>query len=184
MISYNVEFFDRVNNKDFLSIDAKKDEKIVMDMNIKGAEKTSHETSKQNEHHSLFHILKEHLTNEMYDAILILIETPHLILKIFLGTFLLVAYGFAAYTTIELILSYLQYDVTSTARTIYETPSIFPKVTFCNLNPFTTRTGWNYVKYFYDDSILKNLSYSLKSIEGNIAEMFALNLLATDEMKK
>ena len=79
-------------------------------------------------------LLKEHMTNEMNAAIFITIETPHLILKIFLIVFIIVAYGLAAYTTIQLILTYLQYEVSTMSRTVYETPT----ESFCNLNPFTT----------------------------------------------
>jgi hypothetical protein len=136
---------------------------------------------------SLMHLLKEHLTNEMNSAIFISIETPHLILKSFLIIFIIVAYGLAAYTTIELILTYLQYDVTTSSRTIYETPSTFPKVTFCNLSPFTTRSGFeNYVNQVYTDSQLKNLSYNLKFFSALTARVYAFErvLNSSDLAKK
>jgi hypothetical protein len=133
---------------------------------------------------SFFHILKEHLTCEMYDAILIVCETPHLILKIFLGLFLLIAHGFAAYTTIELILTYLKYDVITTSRTIYETPSVFPKVTVCNLNTFATQTSLNIINKFY--TLSSNLSYYDKSSNGISAQLLIMSLVSesNDTFKK
>jgi hypothetical protein len=138
-------------------------------------------------HESLMDLLKEHLTNEMNAAIFISIETSHIILKTFLVIFLLVAYGLAAYTTIELILTYLQYDVTTTSRTIYETPSVFPKVTFCNLSPFTTRSGLEYyVNQLFSDSQLTNLSYNSKFLNAMASKVFAFDraLNSNDSVKK
>jgi hypothetical protein len=126
-------------------------------------DKKDEEKGQKEKYESLMDLLKEHLTNEFYSAILIVCEAEHLVLKIFLTLFTLVALGLSAYTTIELIMSYLQYDVITTSRTIYETPSVFPKVTFCNLNPFTTLNSLSYVNQLFSDSMLTNLSYLSKS---------------------
>jgi len=104
-----------------------------------------------NQHKPLIAMLKKHLTNEMNSAIFMSIETPHFVLKLFLIAFLLIAYSLAAYTTIKLILTYLQYDIVTKSRTVYETPFVFPKITFCNLNPFTTLSGWNHVRKYLDE---------------------------------
>jgi hypothetical protein len=97
-------------------------------------EQNVHEKKLQNNQHTpLMALLKKHLTNEMHGAIFISIETPHLMLKLFLIAFLLIAYSLAAYTTIKLILTYLQYDIVTKSRTIYETPSVYPKITLCRL---------------------------------------------------
>ena len=172
--------------KDEQAQNGKIDEKLTISISTSdvNAQQNDNEKEKQDEQPSLFHIFKEHLTCEMYDAILIVCVTPHLILKIFLGLFLLLAHGFAAYTTIELILTYLKYDVITTSRTIYETPSVFPKVTVCNLNQFTTLNGWKYVSKYYNDSILTNLTYYVKYFENFMAGNLALNLLSTNELKK
>jgi hypothetical protein len=53
----------------------------------------------------------QHLTGEMYSAILNLILMPHIILKVFLVVFLLVSFGLASYTVITLVLSYFEYGV-------------------------------------------------------------------------
>jgi len=52
-------------------------------------------------------------------------------------------------------MTYFTYGVTSTSRTIYETPTLFPKVTFCNVNPFTTQYAYNLTrKGIFDGSNL------------------------------
>ena len=73
-------------------------------------------------------------------------DSPRYIIRLHLVLFLLVALGLAAYTSIKLMLSYFEYQVTTTTRTINETPVDFPKITVCNLNPFTTQYGLDILK--------------------------------------
>ena len=94
----------------------------------------------------LKNLLHDHLTNEMFTAIQEVVYTPHILLKLFLIVFLLGAYALAAYTTIDLLLDYLTYGVTVTVRSFYETPTKFPAVTICNLNPFTSEYGLSVLK--------------------------------------
>ena len=89
-------------------------------------------------------VLKDNLTCEMYHAFLEVFDSQHYIIKLHLALFLIVSYGLASYMTIQLIMSYFNYGVTTTIRTIYETPSTFPQVTICNLNPFTTNAAYEY----------------------------------------
>jgi hypothetical protein len=148
-------------------------------------EQNVHEKKIQNnQHEPLMALLKKHLTNEMHGAIFISIETPHLMLKLFLIAFLLIAYSLAAYTTIKLILTYLQYDIVTKSRTIYETPSVYPKITLCNLNPFTTLSGWQHVKKYFDETNAKNSSYNARSISAFVSLLFALNSLNNETEKK
>ena len=49
----------------------------------------------------------------------------------------------AAYMVINSIFNYFSYKVITTTRTIFEMPTLFPKVTFCNLNKYTTEYGFN-----------------------------------------
>ncbi len=83
-------------------------------------------------------LIKETLYNSAAQAVIKLIETPYYTLKIFLFLCLLVSSGLCSYLIIELILNYYSYGVSTTMRTLYETPATFPKVTICNVNPFTT----------------------------------------------
>ena len=44
---------------------------------------------------------------------------------------------------IHSLIVYFNYDVSTTSRTIFETPTLFPKVTFCNINWITTKYAYN-----------------------------------------
>ena len=90
-------------------------------------------------------ILKENLTCELYAFILKGIYSPYFILKIIFTIFVLVGLGLGSYTTLNLIISYLDYNVITTVRTISETPVVFPKVTFCNKNFLTTKSAHNFL---------------------------------------
>ena len=112
----------------------------------------------------LMDLLKENLSCEMYQFLISLFETPHLVIKIFLLLCLLIAYGLASYTTIILILSYLEYGVTTSIRTVTETPAVFPKVTFCSINPLSTLYSFQMLKNISDTNSLVNKTRHEKNI--------------------
>ena len=88
-------------------------------------------------------ILKDVLYNSLAQAILRLVYNPNILLKAFLFIFTLTSTGLTSYLIIQSILTYFTYGVSTTSRTYYETPTLFPKVTFCNLNEFTTEYAYN-----------------------------------------
>ena len=94
----------------------------------------------------LVDLLKENLSCEMYHFLLNIFDTNYIVLKVFLTFCLLIGYFLASYTTIDLILTYLNYDVTSTTSTIYTTSKVFPKVTICNKNRYTTKYGYDFLQ--------------------------------------
>jgi hypothetical protein len=114
---------------------------IANEQNAKNFKKTT-----QSKEHCLSEFLKEHLSNEMFSSIIHAFKTPYIALKLFLILFNIAAISLASYTSIKLLLSYLDYEVTSTIRTIYETPTAFPKVSICNVNPFTSKYGYEFLK--------------------------------------
>ena len=91
----------------------------------------------------IVNLLKEILYNSLAQAILKIALTPYVILKAILLVFVLAAVGFVSYLIIQTMLTFLEYNVSTTSRTIYEMPTLFPKVTFCNLNDFTTEYAYN-----------------------------------------
>jgi hypothetical protein len=113
----------------------------------------------------LMELLKDNLTCEMYHALLDIIDSKHFIIKIHLSIFLLISYGLASYMTIELIMNYFNYGVTTSIRTIYETPALFPMVTFCNLNQFTTKFAYEFLNSSDPDllSSFENMSFYNRS---------------------
>ena len=72
-------------------------------------------------------------------------------------------YGFAAYTTITLIMSYLEYDTSTLVSSIFEAPSTFPKITICNLNQFTTQFAYEFIQKM--DKM--NATKSIRSLAGH-----------------
>ena len=88
-------------------------------------------------------LLKEVLYNSLAQALIKILFTPHLILKLFLSLFVLVSTGFASFLVLQSVMTYLSYGVSTTSRTVFTTPTLFPKVTFCNLNGFTTQYAFN-----------------------------------------
>jgi hypothetical protein len=61
--------------------------------------------------------------------------------------------GISAYLVIESIIDYFAYGVTTTSRSIQENPTIFPKVTFCNLKLFSTKYAFDLWKNGKQDGI-------------------------------
>ena len=111
-----------------------------------GSLNTEEKAQNETKAHSFLDLLKENLTCEMYHALLDIFDSSHIIIKVHLTFFLLTAYALASYTMVTLILSYLSFDVVTTTRIIYETPAVFPKVTICNLNQFTTKFAYDFLK--------------------------------------
>ena len=113
---------------------------------------------------------QEILYNSLAQAILKLYRTPHRILKLFWLTCVLVSLGFASYTVIQSILDYLSFDVVTKSRTIFERPTLFPKVTICMLSPFTTKYAYDFLKdnidspynFLRNESLLDDLNFSHK----------------------
>ncbi len=95
---------------------------------------------------SIMDYLKENIRTELFEVLLKVIHTPNIFLKVYLFIFVLISSSLAAYTVVESLLNYFDHQVITTSRTIYETPTLFPKVTFCNTNMFTSEYGFELFK--------------------------------------
>ena len=94
--------------------------------------------------------------------------------------FVLCASGMASYTVVTSFMNYFAYGVTTTTRTFFETPSLFPKVTICNINPFTTQYAFNFLLGL-NSSVMNakpNSTYSQSS-----AQMYDLYYMAQGIVK-
>ncbi len=173
--------------------------RVTSDETIKNSEKIVLNSPKANEGHleetcqtkenGVCALLKEHLTNEMFSSIILVFNTPRILLKLFLVIFNILAVGLASYTTIELILSYLEFGVTSTTRGVYETPAVFPKVTICNVNPFTSKYAYEFFRNISNntfDSFPENQSSFEALTQAFISQVKAFSLATnlTDLAKK
>ena len=89
--------------------------------------------------------LLEHLSCEMFHFMLNVVYSSDLILKFIYIFFILLGLGMSSFINVGLILTYLQYNVNTLTRNINEVPSVFPKVTICNSNFFTTQLAYEYL---------------------------------------
>ena len=121
-------------------------------------------------HESLKKLLKEILSNSLAQAIIKIIFTQNLALKLFLIAFVLSASCLAAFLVIQAILAYLSYQILTVSRNIYENPTLFPKVTFCNLQPLISEYAFNFTEHGIGDSDILNLSDEEKKRLGHDLE--------------
>ena len=107
-------------------------------------------------------LIKEVLYNSLAQAIIKIIKSPHVLIKILLLICVLVSSSLASYMVIQSIITYLSYEVTTTSRIIHETPTVFPKITICNGNMFQTELALDYLKV-----ISTNTTGKIKLFDGN-----------------
>jgi hypothetical protein len=142
-------------------------------------------------------LIKKTLYNSSAQAIIKLVETPFISLKIFLSVCLIISSGLSSFLIIQLILDYLNYEVSTTSRTLYETPALFPQITVCNVNPFTTHYAAEFIKKInqdlypdvdiFNEDQMKKLNFSMKNVFINKIKNFArykMNSLNETEKKK
>ena len=96
------------------------------------------ESSIQSKTEIIKNLLKNDLRTELFEVYSKIFHTPHLVLKLYLFIFVVGSTCLASYMVIQTILAYFEYNVVTTSRTIFETPTLFPKITFCNTNMFQT----------------------------------------------
>jgi len=89
---------------------------------------------------------KKNIFNELTQASIKILQSPHLALKIFWIVSILLALAFCSLLVVKSITEYLSYQVTTNMRMIYENPTLFPKVTICNKKSVTTEYGYNLMK--------------------------------------
>ena len=98
-------------------------------------------------------LIKEVLYNSVAQAVIKIFQTPYKVLKIYLFACVIASSGIASYLVVESIFAYLKYEVISSTSTISETFSLFPKITICNQNFFTSEFGLEFLKntsqYYY-----------------------------------
>ena len=151
----------------------------------------------QNESFKFNNMIRETLDNSVAHAIIKIVETPIFSLRVFLFLCVILSSGLCSYLIIELTMSFLSYGVSTTSRTLYETPAPFPKVTVCNVNPFTTKYAmeflkeinkevYPYIDIFNDDQMSKeDLKVKLDLINAiKFKAIFKMNVLNETEKRK
>ena len=142
--------------------------KSFQEINIPNETKTK-KNNKEKKREEIKNLLMEIILTPSTRAITKIIFTPKLILKVVLLAFVIGLGGYASYLVIQSILSYFTFDVTTKSRSFYETPSLFPKITFCNINFYQTEYAYNLTLINYNDIALsldekKMLGHGLNDI--------------------
>ena len=74
-----------------------------------------------------------------------------------------------SYLIVSTFLTYFEFNVSTSRRTVFETPALFPKVTYCNKNLFTTEYAYNMLKNSSYDKLVYDMNYVL-----NVTERYKL----------
>jgi hypothetical protein len=140
-------------------------------------------------------LVQDLLYNSLAQTLVRIFQTKHLVIKIYLAFVTILLASFAAYLTVESILSYLTFEVITTSRTLTETPATFPKITLCNINMFTSKYASELIKEtnkkvkptvdFLDPNQIKKLSsMTFNSLWQYIDVSAVASVLYLDDEKK
>ena len=94
---------------------------------------------------SIKEILESVLYNSTARACMKIFQTPYKLLKLILILFVSITGCLCAYLIVQSFFEYFNYEVITTQRTLYEIPMIFPKITICNVNTFTTEDAVHFL---------------------------------------
>ena len=100
---------------------------------------TKSELLRQQQRQDRIRWLKEVLCNSTGQALLKIYDSPSCLVKLFWLACLTSACSLCAYFVMESLVLYFTPVSSTHVRTNFETVSLFPKVTICNKNPFTTK---------------------------------------------
>ena len=99
--------------------------------------------------------------------------------------------GLTAYLAIKCVLDYYTYDVVSKIEMVYERPTIFPAVTICDVNPFTTQQAQDFIQniilteYGFDIDPSTVDTYTAQYMLGTVALQAKVELAnRSDSFKK
>ena len=134
-------------------------------------------------------LMKQNLSNELAQTIMRIVYSEKPLAKCVLLVCLVMTCSLSSYLIIETCMAYFTYEVNTAVRTSFEVPTLFPKVTLCSYNQFSTGYAVEFLKEvnrehapdvdMFDEEQLKNMTYS---------EMFMLfdriNTAAINKMNK
>lgn len=88
-------------------------------------------------------------------------KRKHVSIKLFWLVCFLISSGFCFYMITKSVMSYFEYETVSKVERIYEIPTLFPSVSICNLNPFTTNAAYEYVRSIFEPNNLTNYTIAV-----------------------
>ena len=139
------------------------------------------------QHITIKHLAEETLSNEIARSILKIYSSPYKLLKAVLAVSVFVTTALSAYLCIASILNYFEFEVATTLRTIHETPTLYPRVTVCNINPFTTVHAYSFIaelnaQYFPQTDIFNASQMGFLTLKQRHDLVWRVYLLATNKM--
>lgn len=134
------------------------------------------------EERSYYDILRECCSESTTHGIPYLFKRNHLAVKIFWLVCTLASTGVGCWLVAKSIIDYYEYDTVTHAKVVFETPTLFPTVTICSQNMFTTPEAFQYVnQYSLDNGDIAQgediLSSSFFSENDFTKYSFGVNLL-------
>jgi hypothetical protein len=140
-------------------------------------------------------IVENVLSNSTMHGLSNVINSKSLILKIMWLTFLILCIIYFTKFSLDSVADYLDYDVTTKIRRVYESPTIFPSISICNKNKFTTDFGIETIKKIidkyksqdlFDLNVLNNMSLENRYRESDNTLIRVENAVSeySDEDKK
>lgn len=126
----------------------------------------------------------EYFSNSTIHAVPNIVREKNIIIKLMWITFFLLSSGLCAYLILESIFSYLEYKVSTVLRRKNEFKALFPTVTICSPNFFTTDYALEYYKNSTEISGLKDFSDLDQIFKVFILANFNDGKISLDEIKK
>jgi hypothetical protein len=122
----------------------------------------------------------EHTTSHGIPNIL---RARNLCVKIMWAVLLLASTGYAIYLCVDIIRLFSKHERTISQNLIHESPTKFPSVTFCNLNPFDENYLFRIIKKY---NLLKQSGYDCAQSSKNFTQIYEnckddFNNTASDE---
>ncbi len=118
-------------------------------------------------------LLKENLYNSVCQAIIRIFQTRHFVIKLFLIIITTSTSVVCSFLIVKVMIAFFAYEVTTLTRTIFETPTLFPKITICNNHVFTTEYAVDFLRKInkeidpsldvFDEVKMQSLNSSYKS---------------------
>jgi len=121
-------------------------------------------------------LAKETIGNEASQAIIRLIDTKYLSLKLFWLICLIGCSSLCGYLVAQTFITYLSYPVYTTTTIVHEVPSLFPKITLCNSAFAITEYAFERVKEI-NDQVSRGISIFDKSQINTLPYTDAFNIL-------
>ena len=126
---------------------------------------------------SIKNLIKDNIGFEGAQALIRIFDNKNVFLKIFWVVCLLGSNLICGYLLLQTLLTYLSFQVFTTATTVNENPAVFPKITICNSALGTTEYALNLIKAA-NEEVSPNISIIGQNQLKNMSWSDQLNLMS------